>query len=67
MTLKIGDRVTVAHRYPHAIFHGAVGTVVEVGLFIEVKLDDKMLHIWTANIEGIGLFMEDELAPVPKT
>lgn len=67
MTLKIGDRVTVAHRYPHQTFHGATGTVVGVDMFIEVKLDDKMLHIWTANIEGIGLFMEDELAPVSET
>lgn len=63
--MNIGDRVQVTDRYAHKQFHGATGTVVETGMFIEVKLDDKMLHIWTANIEGIGLFLEDEIAHIP--
>jgi hypothetical protein len=64
--MKIGDRVKVTN-YAHSVLRGAVGTIVEIGMFIEVKLDDEKLFVWVASSEGIGLFMEDELAPIPET
>lgn len=60
--MKIGDRVKVNDTYSESALRGAVGTVVALGMFVEVKLDDEKYHSHTFG--PVGLFTADELEKI---